>query len=673
MMTKNDQSVANLDRNERAKRLAALHIARANLRKFRRKQTEYFLEVVAEIHTLREAMKDYGEFDVTSWLKKNLAVSEREAEMASAIDASMLAEKQRFISLGTDPRTIYALSRCNTELRRKLIKLLESGETLGEAEIKRHRDDDLIRNATADQIARLRRHEVLKLAGKRAGATIVKRLQDESSKLVQLFDASIAADGRWVGFRGQDTISPSVRQVAKKAASVLSLYHQLFGHRQPDDAVDPEFAANEDFVAKISFDTARQTLQELTRGTRHFPIAANADLERTIRKHLEFLAGETPMAVSNEVAKGSYHRKWSGPTFVDIDAGVGGMALGLAAAGFRPVSIFARTTDAKDAIDANELLANVQEVRQNSFRTALEELKGSDPDLLTCGIPWHEYHHGDAIQAYKNALEAVVQLQPKAFIFESRSGKFDRERARSFEDRGYDVKWHSMDGSEFRLAQTKVRSVMIGSRNGHLNDFVMPTLRVRHAVYLGDVIGDLIGGHVWENPVSQDALKEYDALLDEKRSKLVKAQAPSFHSPTDFRCIQLWKDLGIDIKGFLADPPSPGELKRADGYHLNTAMVKRIQSFPDDWIVESASSSNAETVADAFPPVLAKMIGLALHSALLGIEFDYDRAMHRALVGVTDENPRRKPVWEIPHPRYAISSTNAAFATPTRSRWTVGN
>ncbi|MGO7388956.1 DNA cytosine methyltransferase, partial [Rhizobium ruizarguesonis] len=81
-----------------------------------------------------------------------------------------------------------------------------------------------------------------------------------------------------------------------------------------------------------------------------------------------------------------------------------------------------------------------------------------------------------------------------AFIFEARSEKSDGDRAKLFDVHGYDVAWHMIDGSEFGLAQAKVRSLMIGSRDGYLKDFVMPSLRVPRTAYLSDVIGDLIGG-----------------------------------------------------------------------------------------------------------------------------------------------------------------------------------
>ena len=648
------------------KKAAALRVAKRNLHNFRTKQTEYFLKVAAEIQTLREALAEYGDFDVQSWLKGNLGFSTKEAKIASDIHSDLFLEKASLIKLGTAPETIYALSSCDEGFRRETIKRLKRGETLNRSTIKKMRRDEVYRSATGDQIALLRRRELLERAGDQAGVALVARFQRQARKLLELYDIAVAANGHWDRHADRNDAPANVRKVARKAAYVLSLYSDLFGPSSREEFLDPNFAASEDYVAKVSFDVARQTVYELKSGGDRFPVRPFSDLERSIRRHLQFLAGEVPMAVAYEVAKGLDRKEWLGPTFIDIDAGVGGMALGLVAAGFRPTSIFARTTDAELAINSNKLLRNVSEVRQGEFGVAIKRLAGSEPDLLTCGIPWHEYHHGDANQAFKNAFEAVVQLKPKAFIFEARSEKSDGDRAKLFDVHGYDVAWHMIDGSEFGLAQAKVRSLMIGSRDGYLKDFVMPSLRVPRTAYLSDVIGDLIGGHVWTGPVSPEAKSEYEELLDKKRSKLVKEHAPPFLNPFEFRHKQKWKDLGIDVVGFVSDPPSLSELGRADGFHLSTAMVKRIQSFPDDWMVESPFNTNAETVADAFPPVLAKMMGLAIHSALLGIEFDYDRARGRHLVGITDEDPKKRPVWEIPHPRYAVASTNASFDLPRR-------
>ena len=90
------------------------------------------------------------------------------------------------------------------------------------------------------------------------------------------------------------------------------------------------------------------------------------------------------------------------------------------------------------------------------------------------------------------------------------------------------------------------------------------------------------------------------------------------------------------------------------GHDLNNAILKAIQSFPESWQVEGLSSSNAKLLESSFPPVAARMLGLAIHSALTGLEFDYRRAALKPL-----ENRRRRAYREshISHPEYVTPAS----------------
>ncbi|NKM46100.1 hypothetical protein GFL91_14110 [Rhizobium leguminosarum bv. viciae] len=61
-------------------------------------------------------------------------------------------------------------------------------------------------------------------------------------------------------------------------------------------------------------------------------------------------------------------------------------------------------------------------------------------------------------------------------------------------------------------------------------------------------------------------------------------------------------------------------------------MRARLQCFPDDWEIVGGIPSVADQIGNAVAPVVAQAVGLAMYSALQGMEFDWEailRLRHR--------------------------------------------
>ncbi|RST83077.1 hypothetical protein EJC49_23055, partial [Aquibium carbonis] len=94
--------------------------------------------------------------------------------------------------------------------------------------------------------------------------------------------------------------------------------------------------------------------------------------------------------------------------------------------------------------------------------------------------------------------------------------------------------------------------------------------------------------------------------------------------------IPAWNDLGIDPIGLAEEAPSPDH---KGPIQFTMRMGARLQGFPDDWEFEGAKPSIKRQIANALPPVMARAIGLAIYSALAHVEFDYNKALRRPLLG----------------------------------------
>ncbi|TBY13060.1 hypothetical protein E0I94_08040 [Rhizobium laguerreae] len=61
---------------------------------------------------------------------------------------------------------------------------------------------------------------------------------------------------------------------------------------------------------------------------------------------------------------------------------------------------------------------------------------------------------------------------------------------------------------------------------------------------------------------------------------------------------------------------------------LTNRMRARLQGFPDDWQFVGGIPSVADQIGNAVAPVVAQAVGLAMYSALQGMEFDWEAILN---------------------------------------------
>ena len=79
------------------------------------------------------------------------------------------------------------------------------------------------------------------------------------------------------------------------------------------------------------------------------------------------------------------------------------------------------------------------------------------------------------------------------------------------------------------------------------------------------------------------------------------------------RAKRAWAALGVNGKTIADKAPEKnfvGEPK------LTVRMVARLQGFPDDWFFAKAKTTAYRMVGNAFPPPVAKAVGLAIREVL---------------------------------------------------------
>lgn len=363
-------------------------------------------------------------------------------------------------------------------------------------------------------------------------------------------------------------------------------------------------------------------------------------------------------------------------TSVEICAGAGGQALGLHAAGFDAWALYEQNPNAIATLQANYPLGSThcEDVRRVDF----SKFKGK-VDLLAGGVPCQPHSSMgrrlgrlDERDLFLEAVRAVDEARPRAFFFENVKGFTFRANAtyraelhQKFEALGYQSQIFSFYGSDYGLAQGRPRVGFIGFRDGLMTKFRMPPILSEKPRTVGEVLLDLVKENGWKHAdwwAAQKANMIGPTIVGGSE------QSGTLAFSSNLR-VGKWEEMNIDPAGVAASAPSRDYPKNKP-FQLTLAMIARLQGFPDGWKFVGLSSGEGQRqkqmtrqIANALPPVMARAVGLAINSALTGMEFDYDDALKQPLftdrlnLGVlrslADDEALMNPEWAIADPEDA--------------------
>lgn len=308
------------------------------------------------------------------------------------------------------------------------------------------------------------------------------------------------------------------------------------------------------------------------------------------------------------------------PTVFEICVGAGGQALGLEAAGFELVATVDNDADACRTLRTNRPEWNVLEADIRGFDgTAYEGV-----DLLAGGVPCPPFSiagkqlgEDDERDLFPEAVRLARETKPKGVLLENVRGlatpRFAAYRARLFEeleDLGYVTFWRVLNAVDFGVPQYRPRFLLVALREEFASGFHWPVPDDRRRT-VSECISDLMGSNGWPG------LKAWREQADQVAPTIVggskKHGGPDL-GPTRARAE--WRKLAVDGKGIADDAPQT-EFPAEGLPRLTVKMVARIQGFPDDWQFIGRKTSSYKQVGNAFPPPVAKAIGLMIRQAIL--------------------------------------------------------
>lgn len=304
---------------------------------------------------------------------------------------------------------------------------------------------------------------------------------------------------------------------------------------------------------------------------------------------------------------------------IEICAGAGGQALGLEQAGFSHVALVEYESDYCRCLQQNRPEWNVVCGDVHRFDGSIYSNK---IDLLAGGVPCPPFSvagkqlgENDERDLFPQMLRLVREIRPRAVMIENVRGfldaKFDGYRnhiLKELSDSGYNVHLRLVNASDFGVAQSRPRVVIVGVRKDLPDTFCFPELSSKCQITVGDAIYDLMSENGWVKAL------EWKRLADKAAPTIVggskKHGGPDL-GPT--RSKRAWAELGIDGRG-IADYAPAADF---DGMpRLTPRMLARLQGFPDDWDFGKRKTAACRMIGNAFPPPVAKQIGLQIIKCL---------------------------------------------------------
>lgn len=305
-------------------------------------------------------------------------------------------------------------------------------------------------------------------------------------------------------------------------------------------------------------------------------------------------------------------------TCVEICAGAGGQALGLALAGFVHVALVEYEKEYCQTLKANRpewnvICEDVKDFDGNKYKGV---------DLLAGGVPCPPFSvagkqlgRDDERDLFPEAIRLIKEIRPRAVMLENVRGFLDvnfsayrKEILTAIEKLGYNVQIKLLNASDFGVPQLRPRVVIVGIKKEEIGLFEYPKPVEETNQTVGETLIDLMSANKWIG--AKKWAKEANKIAPTLVGGSKKHGGPDL-GPV--RARNAWAELGVDGRGVADDAPD----KEFEGMpRLTSRMLARIQGFPDTWYFGKKKTAACRMIGNAFPPPVAMAVGKKIKECL---------------------------------------------------------
>lgn len=304
---------------------------------------------------------------------------------------------------------------------------------------------------------------------------------------------------------------------------------------------------------------------------------------------------------------------------VELCAGGGGQALGLEMAGFHHAAAVEYepqfcTTLRKNRPHWNVVQQDIRHLRHQDF---------AGIDLLAAGVPCPPFSiaskqlgAADDRDMFPAALDLVERIRPRAVLFENvpgfASAKFEQYRNDLYAKLarlGYQPEGKILQAADYGVPQLRPRFILVALAPQDAEFFSWPLEQDIHET-VGTTLVDLMAANGW--PGAEAWAQKAAGIAPTIVGGSKKHGGPDL-GPTRARA--QWRILGVDGLG-IADAAPDSSFPEDKIPRLTLRMVARLQSFPDEWHFTGGKTWAYRQVGNAFPPQVARCVGLSIINAL---------------------------------------------------------
>ena len=192
--------------------------------------------------------------------------------------------------------------------------------------------------------------------------------------------------------------------------------------------------------------------------------------------------------------------------------------------------------------------------------------------------------------------------------------KFDEYRISiktQLESMGYECFWELTNATHYGVPQQRPRTILVALKHEYAKHFVWPLGVTAPPPTVGQVLYDEMASNGWIGA------KEWSQQADGVAPTLVggskKHGGPDL-GPTRARAA--WAKLGVNGSSLADQPPTEDFVGMP---RLTVKMAALIQGFPPEWKFVGKKTPAYRQVGNAFPPPVAKALGMAIINALSSV------------------------------------------------------
>mgnify|MGYP001416704383 CR=1 FL=1 len=303
---------------------------------------------------------------------------------------------------------------------------------------------------------------------------------------------------------------------------------------------------------------------------------------------------------------------------IELCSGAGGQAIGLESAGFEHILLVDNDYHACQTLLINRPTWNVQCCDLKKIDVS----QYKDIDLLAGGVPCPPFSIAgkqlgefDERNLFPDFLRITQECMPKAILIENVRGimtsKFDFFREKIISEvkkLGYIGEWRLLNACDFGVSQLRPRAVFVAFKNDLYKNFIWPSKNGKTIKTVGEVLFSEMKKNNWK------CAEEWKIKANDIAPTIVggskKHGGPDL-GPT--RARKAWALLGVDGMGIVEEPP---KFDFRGNPRLTISMVSLLQGFPKKWKFFGKKTPAYRQIGNAFPPPVAKAIGLQIKKVL---------------------------------------------------------